>query len=416
MDNYENIDQQVNSCAKKIAQESYGRLLSLLCVKFNDISLAEDILSESFAKALINWKKNGIPKNPVAWILTVARNKGIDSKRSSSSKLSVQLDEGIINSYIEQDALLGDDIPDKRLELMFVCAHPAIDVSIRTPLMLQTVLGIDAKRIAKIYNISSDSMAQRLVRAKTKIKQANIAFKLPKIDEMKTRLNAVIEAIYGGYTIHCDCFDTIEINNDNNELMDEIIFLSNILCELLPNEAEVLGLNALIKYTQSRAGAKLDNYNNYVPIEEQDINKWDKYLIDEAEVILKKANQINIIGRFQLEAAINSVHSQRIYNKSTNWHAICKLYDGLISISPNLGAYVAKAVALSNIGFASEGLNILQSLENESEHYQPAAAAKAYLYSKLGKLEEAKKEYDIAIMMTNNDILKRYLTIQKNNL
>ena len=377
-----------------VMRASYGRLLAILSSRTRDILLAEDALSDAFAKALIHWPDE-MPKNPEAWLLTVARNRLTDMARRDARM-------EFHDDVPETSAPLGeaDGFPDERLKLMFVCAHPAIDVRIHTPLMLQTVLGLEAEVIARAFLLPHSTMAKRLVRAKRKIRDAAVAFQIPEQDELQPRLSAVLEAIYGAFSR-----DWLGAG----ELAEEAFYLASLLAELMPDDAEVLGLAALIAYTLSREDARVRD-GTFVPLEKQDTSRWDAELLHIARQYLARAQAQNTLGRFQLEAAIQAVHADRISTGVTNWDALVQLHLGLSRIAPTIGATVGYAAALGKAVGAQEGLDALYQIDAKVRAvFAPAEATRAYLLSELGRTQEAFAAYEQAISLTVEPPLRQYL-------
>ncbi|MEM7440543.1 MAG: DUF6596 domain-containing protein [Pseudomonadota bacterium] len=378
----------------EVMRASYGRLLAILSSRTGDMLLAEDVLSDAFAKALIHWPKE-MPKNPEAWLLTVARNRLTDIHRKDAR---IEFRDELPEPAPPDQSL--DDIPDDRLKLMFVCAHPAIDARIHTPLMLQSVLGLDADVIARAFILPKSTMAKRLVRAKRKIRDANIAFEIPEAEELPDRVSSVLEAIYGAFSR-----DWL----GKNDLAEEAHFLADLLKQLMPDNAEVLGLAALIAYTLSRADARVQS-GEFIPLEDQDPAHWEVALIQSAGVDLARAQALGSLGRFQLEAAIQAVHADRITTGIINWDALLQLHHGLSQIAPTIGATVSYASALGKAVGPQEGLSaLLQIDEPVRASFAPAQATQAYFLSELGRPQEAAAAYERAIALTVEQPLRRYL-------
>lgn len=397
--------------AVELAHAAYGRLLAILAAADGDIEAAEDCLSDAFAQALQSWPDTGVPRNPEAWLLTVARNRRHDLRRSAAHRLSDRLDEaaagGTPAATPDQDP---DAIPDRRLALLFVCAHPAIDPAVRTPLMLQAVLGIDAERIARAFAIPPAAMAQRLVRAKRRIRDARIPFAVPERGAMPERLTPVLEAIYGAYAID---FPLVAGPEPRESLAAESHWLATTLAELLPGEPEALGLAALISLSLARRAAHTAG-EEFVPLDEQDPSLWDAGLIALGERYLREARALERVGRFQIEAAIQSVHCARATSGATDWRALRSLYAALLAIAPTLGARVAHAAAAGRIEGARAGLAALDAIEDAAvQRFQPAWATRAHLLAEAGRADDAVQAYERAISLTTDPALRRYLERQR---
>ena len=342
---------EVRAAADRAARTSYGRLLALLASGTRDIPLAEDSLADAFEQALVSWPAAGIPTNPEAWLLTVARNRQRDVFKSAAHRTSTDLEEG--SAVTDLDAIDPDAIPDKRLELLFACAHPAIDPAARVPLMLNTVMGFDASQIAEAFKVPASTLAQRLVRAKKRIRTTGIPFSVPTRADMPGRLGFVLEAIYGAYTIDWESLAEgraaperrIETTPEQS-LAAESLFLAVTVAALLETEPEAWGLAALIALSSSRAPARFVD-GRFVPFSDQDAQLWDPALIREGEAYLRQAHSLGVpLGRFQLEAAIQSVHCDRRRSGLTDQTGLAALYRKLIDVAPTRGVQAGLAAAI----------------------------------------------------------------------
>ncbi|MGH9518261.1 MAG: RNA polymerase sigma factor, partial [Terriglobales bacterium] len=282
-----------HEAVERVARESYGRVLSYLCARTRDVAGAEDALSDALLAALTTWPRDGVPANPAAWLLTAARHALVDVFRHEKLARERQHELRILSEIGKPGE--EPEIPDERLQLLFVCAHRAIDPGVRTPLMLQTVLGVDAARIAQAFMVPPATMGQRLVRAKMKIRKIGIPFVVPQEREMPERLEAVLEAIYAAYGIGWD--DMPGADPLGRGLSGEAIWLSRVLVQLLPDHPEAQGLLALMLHCEARRPARRDADGSYVPLTEQDSRLWSSSLIAEAESLLATASHGGRPGR-----------------------------------------------------------------------------------------------------------------------
>jgi RNA polymerase sigma-70 factor (ECF subfamily) len=391
---------------ERAARDSYGKLLAFLSARSRDIAAAEDALADAFGAALADWPRSGIPGNPEAWLLTTARRRLVDAARRRQVR---QAAEPTLLTFAEEaEARMTEPagLGDERLKLLFICAHPEIDAAIRTPLMLQTVLRLDAGRIASAFCVSPAAMARRLTRAKDRIRETGVPFEVPEERELAPRLEAVLEAIYAAYGSGWD--DVAGGNSSRAGLSAEAIYLGRLVVALLPNEPEAHGLLALMLHCEARHAARRDAGGGYVPLAEQDVSLWSAALAGEAENQLARAARLNRIGRFQLEAAIQSVHHQRAVNGHTDWEAVALLYEGLVRMQPTIGALVGRAAAVAEARGAEAGLELLNELP-EVAGYQPYWALLAHLLTRLGQRDEAAQAFDRAIGLCEDPAMRAFL-------
>lgn len=402
----------VADTAETVARRNYGKLVAILAARTHDVDGAEDALSEAFAAALVDWPKSGIPRAPEAWLLTVARRKLIDAKRRWRA-----VGEGA--PVLERLAVEFDDpdseggIPDERLRLMFACAHPAIDASVRAPLILQAVLGFDATAIASAYLVAPSAMSQRLVRAKSRIRHAGIPFQVPEGGELAGRLHCVLEAIYAIYAEGWS--DPAGTQARSRGLAEEGIWLGRLVASLLPQEPEALGLLALMLHAEARCEARRNAQGEFVPLDAQDPERWNAVLMEEAEALLRSAGRMGVPGRFQLEAAVQSVHAARRFAGSTDWAAIVELYDALLALTGSVVVAINRAVAvaahLGGTGGATEGLAVLDLLQDDAQvaGYQPYWAARGALAARAGHRHVAAEAYRRAVGLESDPAVRRFL-------
>ncbi|HEX9432817.1 MAG TPA: DUF6596 domain-containing protein [Burkholderiales bacterium] len=394
----------VADTAEAVARCSYGKLVAMLAARTRDVAGAEDALSEAFAAALADWPASGVPRAPEAWLLTVARRKLIDAARRRRTS-----DDAVDVIELLAEAQPEAEIPDERLRLMFACAHPAIDEGVRAPLILQVVLGFDAAAIASAFLVAPATMGQRLVRAKSRIRQAGIPFSVPGRDELAERLDAVLEAIYAIFAEGWS--DPAGTQVQTRGLAEEAIWLGRLVASLMPQEPEVLGLLALMLHAEARRVARRDAAGEFVPLGEQDPQRWDGALIAEAETLLLAASRMNAPGRFQLEAAVQSAHAARRSTGRTDWMAIVALYDALIAVTGSIVVAINRAVALAELEGPAAGMALLDTLQSDRRlaEYQPYWAARAELLARLESSGAAREAYTRAIGLEADPAVRRFL-------
>jgi predicted RNA polymerase sigma factor len=399
-------DEQAHRAVEAVARESYGRLVALLAARTRDVAGAEDALADALVSALTTWPRDGIPKNPQGWLMTAARNRLLDQARHrqvrdhSAPTLALMARE--IDEVGEPDAL-----PYERLKLLFVCAHPAIDPDMHTPLMLQTVLGLDAVAIGRALLVPPKTIGQRLVRAKNKIRKAQIAFEIPAADQIPERLEAVLNAIYAAYGNSWE--DATAADHRTADLGQEAIWLARVLREQLPDDPEVRGLLALMLHCEARRAARRGDDGRFVPLSEQDPRAWNMSMIEEAEGELAASAHMRRPGRFQLEAAIQSAHAESAHTEHTDWNAIAAFYDLLVQLAPSIGAAVARAAAHAEVHGPQAALTLLDQIESEAVSYQPYWAVRAHLLQQLDR-SEASAAFDRAIGLSEDPAVRAFLS------
>jgi RNA polymerase sigma-70 factor (ECF subfamily) len=393
--------------AEAVARASYGKLVAFIAARTGDVAGAEDALSDAFAAALAEWPVRGVPDNPHAWLLTVGRRKRVDAarRRRTSEHAANHLRLLAEELAVETEA----EIPDERLALMFVCAHPAIDPAVRAPLMLQTVLGLDAATIARAFLTAPAAMGQRLVRAKARIKLAAIPFRLPALADLPDRLEAVLDAIYAAFSTGWTDPGGVEVSP--RDLAREAIWLGRLVVALMPDEPEALGLLALMLYAEARRPARRTLAGAYVPLDEQAAADWDAGMIEQAEGLLLRAGGMRRTGRFQLEAAVQSAHVVRRHGGRADWAAIVALYDALAVLTASPVVAINRAVAVAETGGAAAGLSALDGIADDPRvaGYQPYWAARAALLAGSGQTVAARDAYQRAIGLESDPAVRRFL-------
>lgn len=386
------------------ARESYGKLLAILAARTRDIAAAEDALADAFAAAIAQWPHGGVPANPVGWLLTAARRSAAHAAArrhtADRSAAMIQMLED------ERNEAVTDDYGDERLKLMFACTHPAIAADAQAPLMLQTVLGLDAARIAASFLVAPASMSQRLVRAKRRIRDAGIAFAIPETTDIPERLSAVLSAIYAAYGTAWE--DVAGADPRLADLADEAIWLARLTAHLAPDQPEALGLLAMMLHCEARRAARRGTDGAFIALRDQDVTLWSREMIVEAETILHMAARAASPGRFQTEAAIQSLHAQQRMTGERLNAPLARLYDVLAGFAPTAGVLVARAVALAENGDPEAALSQLDAICG-AETYQPWWAARARILW-LNKQEAPAREAASRAAGLSSDVgIRRFL-------
>ena len=404
-------EQELGQIIACVLRQHQGRLIAALSVQFRDIDLAEDVLQDALAAALINWPQKGVPRNPAGWLYQTAKRKAIDryrrrtTRREKSAALAYQTQLNVMTDDSEIDD--AQDVPDARLGLIFACCHPALPCNAHTALTLRTVCGLSTAQIASAFLVAETAMAQRIVRAKNKIKKAGIPFSVPGAELWPTRWTSVLGVIYlifnAGYSSLHQKADV--------DLCLEAIRLGRILVQLRPDEAEAAGLLALMLLTHARRPARLAEPDKYISLEEQNRDLWDKEKIAEGQNLLLKTLAKGRPQAYQIQAAISAVHCQADSFAATDWREITALYERLYAYEPTPVVLVNASIAVSFDSSPGAGLASLE-LAGEGgdlEAYQPYHAARADMLRRDGQYIKAKKAYQKAISLSRSPAEQEYL-------
>jgi RNA polymerase sigma-70 factor, ECF subfamily len=395
----------VSSQIERTFRHEHGRVLAALISQLGDFELAEDALQDALVNALERWEIDGVPRNPGAWLLTVARRRLIDRIRRAMTFENKA--EMIASLSHEEEPAMDDSIPDDRLKLMFTCCHPALALEAQVALTLHTLGGLSTQEVARAFLVAEPTMAQRLARARKKIREAGIPYRVPPADLLPERLNALLAVIYlifnEGYVA------TSGETPIRGELCGEAIRLCRVLVELMPQNAEARGLLALMLLHDSRREARLTQVGELILLGEQDRARWDQAKIHEGTAVLDEALALYDPGPYQVQAAISALHAEAATPDATDWRQITALYDRLATMTPSLVVEVNRAVAVAMAQGVEEGLQILLQLENQAEGFYPYHAARADLLRRAGQREAAADAYRRALDLCGNRAERAYL-------
>jgi RNA polymerase sigma-70 factor (ECF subfamily) len=407
-----------------IYRREVGRCTATLIRVLGDIDLAEDVVAEAFAIAAERWPVTGTPPNPGGWITTTARNRAIDRLRRESTRT----DRHLAAHRLHEDDMEPDDttglddldnfvdvVPDDQLRLMFLCCHPALGPDAQVALTLRLLGGLEAPEIARAFVVAEATIAQRLVRAKRKLRDNHASYRVPRPAELPDRLHTVLTAIAliftEGHTASSgDALVRVDLSN-------EAIRLTRVLVDLMPDEPEAIGLLALMLLTDARRAARLAPDGSMVRLADQDRTRWDTGLIAEGHALVRACLRRNQPGPFQIQAAIAAVHTDAATAEATDWSQIAALYDQLLARQPNEVVSVNRAVALAALHGPAAGLAALEGLDADRlAFYQPYHAARADLLARSGRIADAVDTYDQAIALTTNPVERRFLTEQRDRV
>jgi RNA polymerase sigma-70 factor (ECF subfamily) len=380
---------QVERVLEAAVREAGDRIRAALAIRFRDLDMAEEAFAFASLRAVETWTRDGPPRDPAAWLYSVGRRRAFDMGRRAKVRNEAMHDPPEPTPDPETIVMAAfEPIPDERLRLIFVCCHPAIAPEARIALTLRTLCGLSVERIARAWLTTEVAMLQRLTRAKRKIRDSRIRFEIPEPDAWGERLDAVLATLEIAYA---QAYEDAAGASDAADLAAETLRLSGLLAELLPREPEVLGLAALIRFTEARRPARLDEGGAMIPLSEQDLRLWDRRLIGEAAELMRRAADLGRSGPYQLMAAIHATHAARIETGATDWAAVVALYDILLRVRPSAVAEVNRAVAVAEAQTAEAGLAALAAVEGPERlaGWLPYQAARAGILAQAGRDPEA---------------------------
>jgi len=383
---------------ERVFRECSGRAVATLARRFGDLGLAEEMVQEAFIQALEHWSQAGLPESPPGWIITTARRAALDRVRREASRDERQRESVRLYGPDEPDAADEGPVLDDQLRLMFTCCHPALAPNVQVALTLRLIAGLETREIARAFLVPEATMAQRLVRAKNKIRDAKIPYRVPSPEELPERLRWVLAVIYFVFNEGYVASSGPELGR--TDLAVEAIRLARHVCELMPGELEAVGLLALLLLIESRRAARAAPDGSLVPLAEQDRARWDAALVAEGQRLVRRCLAANRPGPYQIQAAINAVHSDARRADATAWNQIVALYDQLYALTPTPVVALNRAVAVAELGTPAEALAAVEELELDGYHL--FHAVRADLLARVGRLAEADAAYAKAAALTAN--------------